>query len=176
MCPFLFHIGCLFEAMRDTPLPYPRLVSLQPQVPGFRHPNVPNALSTMEHAQAVGDWLSFAIGERKRVAVCPLHDALFQPSPVAQLPMFFTLAGAVAIDRYHCLSAAVKWVFLMYPSPSKWAWTLNRVPRKTSFASFSRYPAGFVYWGRGLTINGLRYSGTCPFPQTPIPLRFFDVP
>ena len=32
------------------------------------------------------------------------------------------------------------------------------VPRKTSFASFSRYPAGLVYWGRGLTINGLRYS------------------
>ena len=26
------------------------------------------------------------------------------------------------------------------------------------------------------TINGLRYSGACPFPQTPIPLRFFDVP
>ena len=51
-----------------------------------------------------------------------------------------------------------------------------RVPRKTSYASFSRYPAGFVYWGRGLTINGLRYSGSCPFPQTPIPLRFFDVP
>ena len=30
-------------------------------------------------------------------------------------------------------------------------------PRKTSFASFSRCPAGLVYWGRGLTINGLRY-------------------
>ena len=28
----------------------------------------------------------------------------------------------------------------------------------------------------GLTINGLRYSGACPFPQIPIPLRFFDVP
>ena len=26
----------------------------------------------------------------------------------------------------------------------------------------------------GPTINGLRYSGSCPFPQTPIPLRFFD--
>ena len=36
--------------------------------------------------------------------------------------------------------------------------TINGVPRKTSFASFSRYPAGLVYWGRGLTINGLRYS------------------
>ena len=48
-------------------------------------------------------------------------------------------------------------------------------PRKTSFAGFSRCPAGLVYWGRGLTINGLRYSGTCPFLQTPIPLRFFDV-
>ena len=30
--------------------------------------------------------------------------------------------------------------------------------------------------GRGLTINGLRYSGSCPFPQTLIPLMFFDVP
>ena len=37
-------------------------------------------------------------------------------------------------------------------------------------------PRGLVYWGRGLTINGLCYSGTCPFPQTPIPLRFFYVP
>ena len=37
-------------------------------------------------------------------------------------------------------------------------------------------PAGLVYWGKGLTINDLRYSGSCPFPQTPIPLRFFEVP
>ena len=28
----------------------------------------------------------------------------------------------------------------------------------------------------GPTINGLRYSGSCPFPQNPIPLRFFEVP
>ena len=32
------------------------------------------------------------------------------------------------------------------------------VLRKTSFASFSRCPAGLVYLGKGLTINGLGYS------------------
>ena len=41
---------------------------------------------------------------------------------------------------------------------SDWRFSQRWVPRKTSFASFSRCPAGLVYWGRGLTINGLRYS------------------
>ena len=43
------------------------------------------------------------------------------------------------------------------PAPTGW-WRRFWVPRKTSFTSFSRYPAGLVYWGKGLTINGLRYS------------------
>ena len=38
-------------------------------------------------------------------------------------------------------------------------------------------PCGACLLGEGLTIDGLRYSGACPFPQPPpIPLRFFEAP
>ncbi len=47
----------------------------------------------------------------------------------------------------------------------------HRVPRKTSFASFPRYPAGLVYWGKGYKSNDLRYKQSCPFPQPPIPFQ-----
>ena len=47
---------------------------------------------------------------------------------------------------------------------------------KNQFRWFFEVPCGACLLGEGLTINGLRYSGACPFPQTPIPLRFFEVP
>ena len=50
------------------------------------------------------------------------------------------------------------------------------VTSKNQFRWFLEAPCGACLLGEGLTINGLRYRRSCPFPQTPIPLRFFDVP
>ena len=48
--------------------------------------------------------------------------------------------------------------------------------RRLLFCGDKKVPCGICLLGKGLTINGLRYSGSYPFPQTPIPLMFFDVP
>ena len=53
--------------------------------------------------------------------------------------------------------------------------TINglRVPRKTSYAGFSRYPAGLVYLGKGYKSTAYVTDDHIP---SPIPLRFFEVP
>ena len=64
----------------------------------------------------------------------------------------------------------------VYPSAPPWGYALLAgIKGGRSAASIRSQPNGRIL-GEGLTINGLRYSGSCPFPQTPIPLRFFDVP
>ena len=47
---------------------------------------------------------------------------------------------------------------------------------KNQFRWLFEVPCGTCLLREGLTINGLHYRRSCPFPQTPIPLRFFDVP
>ena len=43
----------------------------------------------------------------------------------------------------------------------------KKVPRKTSFASFSRYPAGLVYWGKGYKSMAYVTADDVPSPKPP---------
>ena len=51
--------------------------------------------------------------------------------------------------------------------------TYGRVPRKTSFASFSRYPAGLVYWGKGVNNQRLTLQLIMALPPNPHPVEVF---
>ena len=48
-----------------------------------------------------------------------------------------------------------------------------RAPRKTSFASFSRCPAGLVYWGKGVINQWLTLQVMISLPPTPHPVEVF---
>ena len=47
------------------------------------------------------------------------------------------------------------------------------VPRKTSFVSFSRYPAGLVYWGKGVNNQRLTLQLIMSLPPNPHPVEVF---
>ena len=48
-----------------------------------------------------------------------------------------------------------------------------KVPRKTSFAGFSRYPAGLIYWGKGVNHQRLTLQRIMSLSPNPHPVEVF---